>query len=87
MDRVTILRLGADRADGGTTRESGAWDEASIGAAVSARILPVSLGDPHRGAAAFVTSWDQAIALHDDGVDGIGGIDDDAWGDDDDDDG
>ncbi len=68
--RVTILRLGDDRLDGGTARESGAWDEASIGASLSARILPVSLGTPHRGCATFVTSWDDAIALADDGVDG-----------------
>ena len=68
--RVTILRLGDDRMDGGTARESGAWDEASIGASLSARILPVSLGTPHRGCATFVTSWDDAIALADDGVDG-----------------
>ena len=71
MDRVTLLRLGVDRADGGTARESSAWDEAAIGEAVSARILPVSAGDPDRGCATFVTTWDQAIALHDDGVDGI----------------
>ena len=70
MDRVTLLRLGHDRSDGGTARESATWDEASIGDALSTRILPVSMGDPDRGCAAFVTSWDQAIALHDDGVDG-----------------
>jgi FO synthase len=68
--RVTILRLGDDRMDGGTARESGAWDEASIGASLSARILPVSLGTPDRGCATFVTSWDDAIALAGDGVDG-----------------
>lgn len=71
MDRVTLLRLGDDRSDGGTAREAAAWDETRIGAALAARILPVSLGTPDRGCAAFVTSWDQAIALHDDGVDGI----------------
>ena len=68
--RVTILRLGDDRMDGGTARESAAWDEASIGASLSARILPVSLGTPDRGCATFVTSWDDAIALAGDGVDG-----------------
>ena len=68
--RVTILRLGDDRMDGGTARESGAWDESSIGASLSARILPVSLGTPDRGCATFVTSWDDAIALAGDGVDG-----------------
>lgn len=71
MDRVTLLRLGHDRSDGGTARESSAWDEAAIGESVQARILPVSLGDPDRACATFVTSWDHAIALHDDGVDGI----------------
>jgi len=69
-DRVTILRLGDDRADGGTARESSVWDDASIGTSLSARILPVSLGTPNRGCATFVTSWDDAIALVDDGVDG-----------------
>jgi len=68
--RVTILRLGDDRMDGGTARESAAWDEASIGTSLSARILPVSLGTPHGGCATFVTSWDDAIALAGDGVDG-----------------
>jgi FO synthase len=68
--RVTILRLGDDRMDGGTACESAAWDEASIGTSLSARILPVSLGTPHRGCATFVTSWDDAIALAGDGVDG-----------------
>jgi 7,8-didemethyl-8-hydroxy-5-deazariboflavin synthase CofH subunit len=68
--RVTILRLGDDRMDGGTVCESAAWDEASIGTSLSARILPVSLGTPHRGCATFVTSWDDAIALAGDGVDG-----------------
>jgi len=68
--RVTILRLGDDRMDGGTARESAAWDEASVGASLSARILPVSLGTPDRGCATFVTSWDAAIALAGDGVDG-----------------
>ena len=71
MDAVTILRLGADRSGGGTAREDAAWDEAAIGAAVSGRILPVAVGAPDRGCAAFVTTWDHAIALRDDGVDGI----------------
>ena len=68
--RVTILRLGTDRSDGGTAREQAAWDEASIGAALSVRILPVSVGTPDRGCITFVTSWDDAIALANDGVDG-----------------
>ena len=71
MDRVTLLRLGDDRADGGTAREAGDWDDTRIGTALAARILPVSLGAPDRGCMAFVTTWDQAIALHDDGVDGM----------------
>ncbi|MSO44694.1 MAG: 7,8-didemethyl-8-hydroxy-5-deazariboflavin synthase subunit CofH [Thermoleophilia bacterium] len=69
-DRVTILRLGEDRADGATAHESVAWDDASIGVALSARTLPVSVGTPNRGCATFVTSWDDAIALADDGIDG-----------------
>ena len=68
--RVTILRLGSDRSDGGTAREQAAWDEATIGAALSVRILPVSVGTPDRGCITFVTSWDDAIALAADGVDG-----------------
>jgi 7,8-didemethyl-8-hydroxy-5-deazariboflavin synthase CofH subunit len=68
--RVTILRLGDDRMDGGTARESATWDDASIGASLSARVLPVSLGTPDRGCATFVTVWDNAIALAGDGVDG-----------------
>jgi len=71
MDRVSLLRLGDDRADGGTARERADWDEASVGTAVAARILPVSSGAPDRACAAFVTSWDEAIALAADGVDGI----------------
>jgi len=42
MDRVSLLRLGDDRADGGTARERVDWDEASVGTAVAARIMPVS---------------------------------------------
>jgi len=70
VDRVTILRLGEDYAAGGTTRESGVWDEASVGASLAVRILPVSLGTPNRGCVTFVTSWDDAIALANDGVGG-----------------
>lgn len=71
MDRVTLLRLGDDRTDGGTARESAGWDDTRIGAALAARILPVSLGAPDRGCMAFITTWDQAIALQGDGVDGM----------------
>jgi len=69
--RVTVLRLGADRADGATAHEGATWDDASIGTALQAGVLPVAAGASEIPVAAWVVAPADALALHRRGIAGI----------------